>query len=186
MLDFHQEWPGADSAGRYGRGMSESEAAVRSCAWCGGTFRPGTIGRAAVYCRRSCRQRAYEARREAQRIALALAIAAADSSRDRPVLPDSTRDETERGQVPEPVLPDPRAGWLRSAAEVDEQLRELEARRAAAPPVQRKRRRLAPPQPDAPTLFEPEADSAGGSRGGASGTANDTHPGHRETGTDTE
>jgi hypothetical protein len=167
--------------------MSESEAAVRSCAWCGANFRPGTIGRAAVYCRRSCRQRAYEARREAQRIALALAVAAVDSSRDRAGRPDSTRDETGSGQAPEPVPLDPRDGWLRSVAEVDAQLRELEARRAAAPPVQRKRRRLASPQqPDAPTLFEPEVDSAGGSRGGASGTANDTLPGHGETRTDTE
>lgn len=166
--------------------MSESEAAVRSCVWCHAPFRPGTIGRAAVYCRRSCRQRAYEARREDQRIKLALAIAAADSSRDRAGNPDSPRDETESGQAPAPVLPDPRDGWLRSAAEVDAQLRELEARRAAVPAVQRKRRRLAPPQPDAPTLFEPEAGSAGGLRGGAPGTANDTHPGHRETGTDTE
>ncbi|WP_331718158.1 hypothetical protein OG565_33965 (plasmid) [Streptomyces sp. NBC_00138] len=141
--------------------MSESEAAVRSCAWCGATFRPGTIGRAAVYCRRSCRQRAYEARREAQRIALALAVAAADSSRDRAGLSDSTRDETESGQAPAPALPDPRDGWLRSAAEVDAQLRELEARRAATPPVQRKRRRLASPQqPDAPTLFGPDADGS--------------------------
>lgn len=139
--------------------MSESEAAVRACAWCGANFRPGTIGRAAVYCRRSCRQRAYEARREAQRIEFALAIAAADSSRDRAGRSDSTRDETESGQAPAPALPDPRDGWLRSPAEVEAQLRELEARRAAAPPpAQRKRRRLAPPPPEAPTLFGPDAD----------------------------
>jgi hypothetical protein len=139
--------------------MSESEAAVRACAWCGANFRPGTIGRAAVYCRRSCRQRAYEARREAQRIALALAVAAADSSRDRGGRSDSTRDETESRQAP--ALPDPGAGWLRSPAEVEAQLRELEARRAAAPLAQRKRRRLAPPpESEAPTLFGPDADGA--------------------------
>ncbi|NUS11602.1 MAG: hypothetical protein HOY69_09415 [Streptomyces sp.] len=163
--------------------MSE-EPKPRACAWCGATFRPGTIGRAAVYCRRSCRQRAYEARREAQRIEYALAMAAADSSRDeRPGRSDSTRDETESGQPPAPTLPDPRDGWVRSPDEVEAQLRELEARRAA-PPAPRVRRRLAAPAD--PTLFEPEGDSAGGSRGGASGTANDTHPGHGETGTDTE
>jgi hypothetical protein len=71
---------------------------------------------------------------------------------------------------------------VRSPDEVEAQLRELEARRAA-PPAPPKRRRLASP-PAAPTLFEP--DSAGGLRGGASGTADDTHPGHGETGTDTE
>jgi hypothetical protein len=162
--------------------MSE-EPQPRACAWCGSNFLPGTIGRAAVYCRRSCRQRAYEARREAQRIEYALAMAAADSTRDeRSERSDSTRDETGSGQVPAPTLPDPREGWVRSPDEVEAQLRELEARRAA-PPAPPKRRRLASP-PAAPTLFEP--DSAGGLRGGASGTADDTHPGHGETGTDTE
>jgi hypothetical protein len=127
--------------------MSDDEDLTRLCKWCGRAFRLGSTGRRAVYCRRACRQRAYEARREAQRIEYALAMAAADSSRDSP---DSTRDETESG----PVLPDPREGWVRSPAEVDAQLRELEARRAApTAPAQRKRRRLASP-PAAPTLFD--------------------------------
>jgi hypothetical protein len=74
---------------------------------------------------------------------------------------------------------------VRSPGEVEAQLQELVARRAAPQPAPRKRRRLASP-PAAPTPFEPDGDSAGGLRGGASGTANDTHPGHGETGTDTE
>lgn len=134
--------------------MSE-EPKPRACAWCGATFRPGTIGRAAVYCRRSCRQRAYEARREAQRIEFALAIAAADSSRDRRAgRPDSTRDEMGAGPTPAPTLPDPREGWVRSPDEVEAQLRELEARRAAPMPAPARRRPLAPPRPEAPTLFD--------------------------------
>jgi hypothetical protein len=63
-------------------GMSDGSV-VRLCSWCGGSFRPGTVGRAAVYCGRSCRQRAYEGRREARRIAAAVA-AASVSTRDEP------------------------------------------------------------------------------------------------------
>ncbi|MEV6536659.1 hypothetical protein [Streptomyces sp. NPDC051639] len=32
------------------------------CAWCGGTIQQSGIGRSKDYCRRSCRQRAYEQR----------------------------------------------------------------------------------------------------------------------------
>jgi len=49
-----------------------TESMVNHCVWCGGVIvaTPGP-GRPARYCRRSHRQRAYEARREAQRRGLA-------------------------------------------------------------------------------------------------------------------
>ncbi|NUR91199.1 MAG: hypothetical protein HOY71_44595 [Nonomuraea sp.] len=175
--------------------MSDDEDLTRLCQWCGRAFRLGTTGRRAVYCGRSCRELAYRERRTRRLIAQAVAQATAgpaaravSSTDDRPHS-DSTVDETESGQVgrvPAPALPDPGEGWVRSPDVVEAQLRELQARRAAVPPAPRVRRRLASPPPDAPTLFEPDGDSAGGLRGGASGTANDTHPGHGETGTDTE
>lgn len=36
------------------------------CGWCGGPMRQPGTGRRRVYCRRSCRQRAYEAREAAE------------------------------------------------------------------------------------------------------------------------
>ena len=61
----------------------DDESLVRHCVWCGSAYRLGSLGRRAVYCRRSCRQRAYEARREAERTADAVAAASAsDPSRD--------------------------------------------------------------------------------------------------------
>jgi hypothetical protein len=131
---------------------------AKLCAWCGDPVKQSGVGRSRDYCRRSCRQRAYEARkqREAVVAAVASAVARRDSSRVEtrtPVVP--SRDETWR-----PVPADPGEGWVRSIDEVDAQLRELDARRAPVPPApaQQKRRRLAlPPQTEAPTLFEPEA-----------------------------
>jgi hypothetical protein len=195
VLDFRQECPGGSirPAATVG-GMSDDEDLTRLCQWCGRAFRLGTTGRRAVYCGRSCRELAYRERRTRRLIAQAVAQATAgaaagavSSTDDRPHS-DSTVDETESGQVgrvPAPALPDPAEGWVRSPDVVEAQLRELEARRAAVPPAPRVRRRLTPP-PDAPTLFEPDGDSAGGLRGGASETANDTLPGHDETRTDTE
>lgn len=44
---------------------------IRRCAWCGARFEvAGGPGRPAAYCRRSHRQRAYEARREAERLGI--------------------------------------------------------------------------------------------------------------------
>ena len=44
---------------------------IRHCAWCGGAFAaPSGPGRPQRYCRKSHRQRAYEARREAKRRAI--------------------------------------------------------------------------------------------------------------------
>ncbi|MDX2872135.1 hypothetical protein PV443_44595 [Streptomyces scabiei] len=152
---------------------------AKLCAWCGGEIRQSGIGRSKDYCRRSCRQRAYEARKQREVVvaAVAAAIVRRDSSRDATRKPnDSSRDESVRAgraPVPAPAAPpvpqetpaavppapaDPGEGWVRSIDVVDAQLRELDARRAAPPPVQQKRRRLAAPPPmEAPTLFEPEA-----------------------------
>lgn len=55
-----EQWRG-DPGSVGGRGDVE-----RACVWCGRAFRSATaVGRPAKYCRRSCRQRAYEARRHA-------------------------------------------------------------------------------------------------------------------------
>nr|AAA91010.1 SpdA [Streptomyces phaeochromogenes] len=80
------------------------------CAWCGGPMQQPATGRRREYCRRSCRQRAYEDRRlrEAQREAVVAALAKAalrtsvSSRDDRPTPPIPSRDETVR-------LPDPPA-----------------------------------------------------------------------------
>ncbi|MEU4933157.1 hypothetical protein AB0G54_42865 [Streptomyces yokosukanensis] len=132
---------------------------AKLCAWCGGEIRQSGIGRSKDYCRRSCRQRAYEARKQREVVvaAVAAAVVRRDSSRVESRKPnDSSRDE-----MRPPVPADPGDGWVRSIDVVDAQLRELDARRAAVPPpapAQQKRRRLAvPPPTEAPTLFEPEA-----------------------------
>ncbi|MEX3213608.1 hypothetical protein CQR58_049450, partial [Streptomyces acidiscabies] len=138
---------------------------AKLCAWCGEPIRQSGVGRSKDYCRRSCRQRAYEARKQREVVvaAVAAAVVRRDSSRVESRKPnDSSRDETRfagPAPVPAPVAP-PGDGWVRSIDEVDAQLRELETRRAVPPPAptQQKRRRLAAPSPtDAPTLFEPEA-----------------------------
>jgi len=102
------------SARRYGRSMTHDTplpgAVGPLCAWCGSPVEQPATGRRREYCRRSCRQRAYEDRRlrEAQREAVVAALAKAAlrapvSSRDnRPHQPVSTRDESV-------TLPDPPA-----------------------------------------------------------------------------
>lgn len=42
----------------------------RTCAWCGGAFAVTSVGRPREYCKRSHRQRAYEARRLGERMGL--------------------------------------------------------------------------------------------------------------------
>lgn len=65
---------------------------MRTCEWCGESFRPGPIGRAPLYCRRTCRELAYRERRTRRRIAEALeAAAASDSSVDESVRPRRRR-----------------------------------------------------------------------------------------------
>lgn len=54
----------------------------RQCAWCGRTFAwGGGPGRPPSYCRRSHRQRAYEARREAERLGIGGVLVAEDAWR---------------------------------------------------------------------------------------------------------
>ncbi|MDV7222752.1 hypothetical protein [Streptomyces prunicolor] len=97
---------------------------AKLCAWCGDPIRQSGVGRSRDYCRRSCRQRAYESRQFVKRLAANRVLwesAAADSSRDEPRNPrdssrvetrksgDSTRDET-KVPGPAPVPPQP-AGY---------------------------------------------------------------------------
>ncbi|MFE9927203.1 hypothetical protein ACFYQA_38565 [Streptomyces sp. NPDC005774] len=130
----------------------------RLCEYCGDPV-PKSLGtKPKRYCKRSCRQRAYEARqkREAIVTAVATAVARSGTSRDVPERARPTSRDVAKPPVP---AADPGDGWVRSIDEVDEQLRELEARRPVVPPApQQKRRRLAaPPAAEAPTLFGPEA-----------------------------
>lgn len=54
----------------------------RRCGWCGTRFEvPGGPGRPPTYCRRSHRQRAYEARREAERLGITGVLVAEDDWR---------------------------------------------------------------------------------------------------------
>ncbi|MFF3959810.1 hypothetical protein ACFYY1_42640 [Streptomyces sp. NPDC001890] len=67
------------------------------CAWCGTAIQQPGIGRSRDYCRRSCRQRAYEARKQREVVvaAVAAAIARRDSSRvDSGGADGSSRDES--------------------------------------------------------------------------------------------
>lgn len=86
---------------------------AKLCAWCGETIRQSGVGRSRDYCRRSCRQRAYEARKNREAVVAAVAAAVArsrpDSTRDeRPEPDDSTRDETQpqvNPPIPPPAVP---------------------------------------------------------------------------------
>jgi hypothetical protein len=80
---------------------------AKLCAWCGDPIRQSGIGRSKDYCRRSCRQRAYEQRQIDKitqnnvrliRHMLTEELAASSvSSRDKTRTPDdSSRDETRR------------------------------------------------------------------------------------------
>jgi hypothetical protein len=86
---------------------------AKLCAWCGEVIRQSGIGRSKDYCRRSCRQRAYEARKQREVVvaAVAAAIVRRDSSRVETRKPnDSSRDETipaGRAPVPAPAAPIP-------------------------------------------------------------------------------
>ncbi|WP_369233828.1 hypothetical protein AB5J56_18350 [Streptomyces sp. R21] len=66
------------------------------CAWCGEPIQQTGVGRSKDYCRRSCRQRAYEARRQREIVVAAVASAV--------VRRDLSRDETAgTGGVPVPA-----------------------------------------------------------------------------------
>jgi len=88
---------------------------AKGCAWCGEPIRQSGVGRSRDYCRRSCRQRAYEARKQREIVvaAVASAVARRDSSRDESRgLSVPSRDGTKSVPVsrlarPEPTLFDP-------------------------------------------------------------------------------
>lgn len=64
-------------------GMLRDDRGLRPCAWCGGPINQPPVGRLRDFCRRHCRQRAYEARREQLRIVEAVdAAMRSDPSRD--------------------------------------------------------------------------------------------------------
>ncbi|MEU5548053.1 hypothetical protein AB0G85_38215, partial [Streptomyces sioyaensis] len=69
----------------YGRGMKHDALSdgTKLCAWCGSEIRQSGVGRNRGYCRRSCCQRAYEARVQREAIAsrVAAVVARWDSSR---------------------------------------------------------------------------------------------------------
>ncbi|WP_146075813.1 hypothetical protein [Streptomyces sp. Ru62] len=100
------------------------------CAWCGGPIRQSGVGRSRDYCRRSCRQRAYEARTVTERLKAHEALiwhlarqehGGANSSRDEsPGGADSSRDEmagagdylpAPPGPPAEAPAPRPRRAW---------------------------------------------------------------------------
>jgi hypothetical protein len=81
----------------------EDRPASRSCSWCGREFRPSGVGRIPTYCRRSCRQRAYEARQEAARTAAAIQAATPLPSRDETATPESLPSPARTPRVPSPV-----------------------------------------------------------------------------------
>ena len=117
---------------------------AKLCAWCGSEIKQSGVGRSRDYCRRSCRQRAYEARRQREAIvsAVASAVARRDTSRDemqQPSIPsrDETRAAGQSTVPPAPALPDPRLQLARPPVPLP------------SGPSQRQRRRLLPPPPGA-------------------------------------
>lgn len=108
----------------------------RPCAWCGRAFEwAGGPGRPPAYCRRSHRQRAYEARREAERLGIGGVLVAEDAWRG--LLDALYRLETSvddavidvaAGDPPEPAL----RAVAGVVAEVSAALPEPSARRIAS------------------------------------------------------
>jgi type IV secretory pathway VirB10-like protein len=135
------------------------------CAWCGSEVTQPATGRSRDYCRRSCRQRAYEARkqREAVVAAVAAAVARTVSSRDgRPSPTDASRDETESSQVAAPSSVE-RGDFLIAPPAPSTQQPALPVRPSMplpdpAVPRGKKRRSILPPFPrrssSQPVLFE--------------------------------
>jgi hypothetical protein len=83
---------------RYGRRMSdENDPLQRWCEWCGQPYRQAPTGRTARYCRRSCRQRAYEHRRELDRTQAAVTEAerAALAAREELPTTEPSRDDSD-------------------------------------------------------------------------------------------
>lgn len=87
----------------------QTEDGHHLCDWCGHPFRPPkATGRTPRYCRRSCRQRAYEARQTRREIRSAVGAVLANRRQD------SSRDETRTDPAP-PPLPLPRSGRRRAS-----------------------------------------------------------------------
>lgn len=112
-------------------------AGAKLCAWCGEPIRQSGVGRSKDYCRRSCRQRAYEQRQVEKQLVAHRRLwehMASVSSRDETRIPeDSSRDETvpagpapvpvraADSSPPEPVPPAPPAEPSRNEAAVPAQ-----------------------------------------------------------------
>jgi hypothetical protein len=86
---------------------------AKACAWCGDPIKQTGVGRSRDYCRRSCRQRAFEQRQVEKQLTAHRRLwehTASNSSRDESRdSGDSSRDETApAGPAPvPPVLPAP-------------------------------------------------------------------------------
>jgi len=160
-------------------GMNDSPRdtdGAKLCAWCGDAIRQSGVGRSRDYCRRSCRQRAYEQRKTAEitrrnvlliRHELTKELASSNSSRDESLTPNvSSRDETRtrHDSSRDEMKPAGPAPVPAQAADHSPPPRPVPRAPTAFPsgPSRSERRRLLPPppgaqRPEAPTLFEPEA-----------------------------
>ncbi|EFL04291.1 predicted protein [Streptomyces sp. SPB78] len=94
--------------------VGQDRGRERWCEWCGSPFRPAGTGRMPRYCRRSCRQRAYEHRQEAARLLAATQEAERAALAYAAGLAVPSRDETPQ---PGPALPPPRSAAPLSAGE---------------------------------------------------------------------
>lgn len=104
--------------------MPETSETERRCRWCARRFRvtPGP-GRPREFCRRSCRQRDYEARRRAAEVGLSedelvLTRRAMDDLRDRLYVLEAAIEDVERDLTGTPTKADYRdaVAWLLDAA----------------------------------------------------------------------
>lgn len=149
----------------------------RLCEYCGDPV-PKSLGtKPKRYCKRSCRQRAYEVRknREATIAAVAMAVARARTSRDDGRTGAPSSRDVAKGQaapgVPAQAADSGAGDFLLAPPAVSPQespVLPTEWRAAATGglppgPSRSKRRRLLPPPPgaqraEAPTLFEADAD----------------------------
>lgn len=104
--------------------MKERATSERRCRWCGRRFTvvPGP-GRPKVFCRRSCRQRDYEARQRAAEVGLSeheliMTRAAMDDLRDRLYVLEAAIEDVERDLAGTPTKADyaDAVSWLLDAA----------------------------------------------------------------------
>lgn len=93
----------------------------RTCGWCGGTIAYSGRGRRPTYCRKACRNRAWEVRSAERRLGRDLASGAASSEPVREVVSRPPKP------LPAPAPAAPRtptrvADWVKLLALLDEQL----------------------------------------------------------------